>query len=52
MINNVKKTERVVLDKSLKVSSLPLEAIKCPHCNKVKQVKRHGTAKKGTAKFT
>lgn len=28
-----------------------LEAIKCPHCNEVEPVKRHGTTKKGTQRY-
>ena len=28
-----------------------LEAIKCPHCNEVVSVKRHGTTKKGTQRY-
>ena len=28
-----------------------LEAIKCPHCNEVESVKRHGATEKGTQRY-
>lgn len=28
-----------------------LEAIKCPHCNEVESVKRHGRTEKGTQRY-